>query len=471
MARLSIENTPAHIDAISTPKQKSERKSSRFKDFFKGGHSRSNLSAGSSSGSPAGSPPTSSQKGGMDLRPGFAKVGLHPSERSRALDLDEWEKVKEDNQQLGHAAKIELCKEQEDKKHRETIGSEQHAWNSPSLDVRERMDGEKAMKILGVDGDATTEHQTTATTVESTTDVVGDSHQKTLSDWERNRREKDVEDAKAESLRKACKDSTSSSTDIDRAMQGVLDRAAPFASEPDRPYNANASPASGTHPALHHSPPLVNLRSSVQDHIISDDDSVSNIENLHEDDSVLTNPSVSLEQQIADAIGQHEFRFHRSGLADVGDTGPGHVISAADRIRSKIFTDLGTSPRTPGAVLPAQTAVYKIGPLVLDSNTATALITMHAVLGSAVLFIKAMEGPWQFIVASWRLSVFLFTYKCLRKFLGWQHHGSRDVLLVPVEELGVRVMHCSTEMVATLSGTLGHAISVALMEIDLDDDA
>ena len=159
MARLSAENSADHVAALSTPRQKSEKKAKRFKEFFKGGHSRGSLSAGTSSGSPQVSPSMPSPLGGLEnMKPGFEKVGLHPSERSRALDLDQWERVKEENQELGHTARIQLYKDIEQLKRRATVGSESEVWRSSSVNAKERQEGDKAMKLLGIEDNVSDEN-------------------------------------------------------------------------------------------------------------------------------------------------------------------------------------------------------------------------------------------------------------------------------------------------------------------------
>ncbi|KAL1610794.1 hypothetical protein SLS60_002465 [Paraconiothyrium brasiliense] len=220
MARLSAENSVEHLAALKTPDQKGSRRTNRFKDFFKGGHSRANLSSGSNM-----SPPGVSPKGGVEnFKPGFEKVGLHPSERSpgseafgslppersRTLDLDEWEKLKEENKDLGHLAKMQLYKEREEMRKREDIEGD-NKTKSPMRDIL-RDENEEAMELLNVEA-GSAEAAMTADTVPTAGDKEAAAFPNLTQVHWHDYSEFETTEAlgKEDSIRKACEGSSSES--------------------------------------------------------------------------------------------------------------------------------------------------------------------------------------------------------------------------------------------------------------------
>jgi hypothetical protein len=116
------------------------------------------------------------------------------------------------------------------------------------------------------------------------------------------------------------------------------------------------------------------------------------------------------------------------------------------------------------------TQTFKLGPFKLDPNTATVLIFIPAMLYTAILFIVAMQGPVHFMVMVWKLGVLSFAYKCVGDFLGWRKDVSRDILLVPAEEVCAMVEgYCMIAMTA-LFESLAEAIAAALTVMDSDNE-
>jgi hypothetical protein len=248
MARLSAENSVEQLAALNTPDQKAPRKSSRFKEFFKGGHSRGSLSSDQNASPPGTSPPGAVE----NLRPGFEKVGLDPSERSpvsdmmeslplepsRVLDLEEWEKLKEEHQELGHLAKVQLYKEREElKRHDEGKGMQE--LESP-LSNRPRSESLKAMKVLGIEGGseekkgADVAHATTAMNKDAgTAEQLAQDEQQDISKGRASY-------SLSEAFRKTFEVSTLSSSSTSSSTDSI---------------SAIADPTPSSHPPLRHSPP------------------------------------------------------------------------------------------------------------------------------------------------------------------------------------------------------------------------
>ena len=199
MARLSAENNAEHLAALNTPKQKGGK--SRFKEFFKTGHSRPSLSAGSVGSSPPTSPAMLSPMGIENLKPGFEKVGLHPAERAKLLDLEAWEKLKEENQHLSHADKIRLYKQLEKAK-RLDDGSDQPKLASMSVGTEGQQKVSKAHEVPGFPSTASEDESAIPDDEKIVRTCI-------LGELGRDPIEQDADDMKAKMLRDACEDDTS----------------------------------------------------------------------------------------------------------------------------------------------------------------------------------------------------------------------------------------------------------------------
>lgn len=74
------------------------------------------------------------------------------------------------------------------------------------------------------------------------------------------------------------------------------------------------------------------------------------------------------------------------------------------------------------------------------------------------------------MVMVWKLGVLSFAYKCVGDFLGWRKDVSRDILLVPAEEVCAMVEgYCMIAMTA-LFESLAEAIAAALTVMDSDNE-
>ena len=191
MARFSAENNPDNHAALKTPEAKPEKKSGSFKDFFKVGYSRPNLDASTSKSSPVASPP----------RP--EHVEMPTVRRSRILDLDEWERVKEENRDLSHAEKIKLYKEREELRRRQANGGDEDVQNPSGLGVQDKRKDEESFEIEG-----------TATNEEST---IGSGHQEPMAECELNSTREDAVELGADEPCQPCVHLTANSTagDVD----------------------------------------------------------------------------------------------------------------------------------------------------------------------------------------------------------------------------------------------------------------
>ncbi|KAJ4299306.1 hypothetical protein N0V90_004550 [Kalmusia sp. IMI 367209] len=434
MARLSAENDPTP----STPTEKRSEKQNRFKKLFKSGHSRARLSTDSSSMSPR-----TSSLGIENQKPGFEKVGLHPSERSRVLDLDEWEKLKEENKHLSHPEKIQLYKRQEDMKQLGEDASHAKLLESPASEKSRHSDS-KAMKVLGI-GDA----------------ILEGLQAVAAEERGRSREQKrDATSAKAESLRKACEGSSSES-----GSSKFND-----ASSVINPVTSSVnSPVVGLYPALR---PATRLTQILAEDLSTVDptETASNMSDHGEDETTHGNPykSERLTQEVRDAIDQHEFRFHQFGFTNYDNCPASNnaQMSAADRIRAKIFAELGTTPNTEvAAKMPT-----KIGPILIkDHRTAVTIQKMLSFTGTIYLLIKAIQGPQKLFWAIWNMAVCLLAYETLRQFTGWNKDGSSDVLLTPVNELGMRLRDFGVKVLVAILEAFAHAVAKAVSELDSDD--
>ncbi|KAJ4349393.1 uncharacterized protein N0V89_008008 [Didymosphaeria variabile] len=427
MARLSAENSIEHLAALKTPDQKGSRKSNRFKDFFKGSNSRASLSSGHNM-----SPPGASPTGGVEnFKPGFEKVGLHPSERSpgseelgflppersRTLDLDEWEKLKEENKEMGHMAKMRLYKEREEMRKREGVEGENDV-EGPQRE-RSRDESVKAMEVPGIEGDLE-EGLPTADIAPAAVSKEAASPTNIAQEQERDYAISAAIEALEETIHDVCEGSTS----------------------------------------------VDDLRASAQNQVLPDE-SILNIGDPLEYASIRANASESNEQQISDAIARHEFRFHRFRVADVDSIDP--RTSTARRTRSsKIAAELEGISNT---VLPA-IRIFKIGPCQLEDTSATRTLreSFLPLTYCSLFFFKAMQGPSEFFVALWKMCALALAYNGLGKLLGWHEDGSSDVLLAPAEDLAQEVKRRCLEMMTTLLQAFAQAIAVAMRELDVEDD-
>ncbi|KAL1610793.1 hypothetical protein SLS60_002464 [Paraconiothyrium brasiliense] len=115
--------------------------------------------------------------------------------------------------------------------------------------------------------------------------------------------------------------------------------------------------------------------------------------------------------------------------------------------------------------------IYKLGPWELDDPTARVIGNFIVpITYSYILFVKAMEGPSEFLVALWKLSVMALAFNVLRRIRGWHKDGSSEVWFAPAEDLWQKVKQHCLEMITTLLRELAHAVATALQELDAEDD-
>lgn len=206
MARISRENDPEHLAYLKTPKSKSEKKPGSFKDFFKGGRSRSSLPTNTTGGSPEVSPSALTRHGGVeDMAPGFEQVGMLPVQRSRILDLDEWEKVKEENRDLSHAAKIQVYREREELKRRQADEGEEAVRKLFNVEAQDNRKDQKSLEV----GGAMAEHGNNNAKHEGTVDG---GHEEASSECEQTPIHEDAGRPEADQPYHACVPPTSTST-------------------------------------------------------------------------------------------------------------------------------------------------------------------------------------------------------------------------------------------------------------------
>jgi hypothetical protein len=176
-------------------------------------------------------------------------------------------------------------------------------------------------------------------------------------------------------------------------------------------------------------------------------DSISNIGDELDGESIRANASVTLDPQVADAIKFHEYRFHR--------------------IRTKTWMEHEASPAT---LLPP-VKLFKLGPFELDPSTARALKdSLLPFTYMLLLFAKAVQGPSEFFLALWKMIVLAVAYTGVLRLMCWQEDGSSDVLLAPAEDLAYKVKQCCKQMMETFVVALAHTTAVALRELDEEDE-
>lgn len=176
-----------------------------------------------------------------------------------------------------------------------------------------------------------------------------------------------------------------------------------------------------------------------------------------ENDVIPANSPWSSAHPIAGAISRFKLRFLRGSFKE----GPKVGNESSTITTGLVRADWGFSRNT---------QTFKLGPFALDPNIATALISMPAMLYTAILFVVAMQGPLHFIVMVWKLGVLSVAYKYVGSLLGWREDGSRDILLVPAEEVCVMVKGYWMIAMATFFEGLAGAIAAALEVTDSDDE-
>ncbi|KAF2439350.1 hypothetical protein P171DRAFT_448193 [Karstenula rhodostoma CBS 690.94] len=446
MARLSAENSAEHLAALKTPNQKAPRKSSRFKEFFRSSNSHASLGSGHNASPLGASPP-----GGVEnLKPGFEKVGLHPSERSPVSDtaesrpsdrsrlLEEWEELKKKNKEL---ANMQLYKEREELNKREE--GEGNAEEEIAMIEKSSIGSDKAMRVLGIE--RSTEEKKGADIARTTAENRDAAILEVLvQNADQNPSKSLTNDELAEVLHEAYESSTYSPTSSIFAV-------------------ANTTPS--RHPSLRHSPPLDNLRTNAQTQVLPTD-SISNIGDALDDESTRANANSSAvpSQKLSYAAGLHDFHFPRFNLID-SDTAGLHT-STTDRFYLNTLVDHDASSTKS---LPVTD--FKLGPFKVEISTARALTeSLLPFTYMVLLFSKAIQGPVELVVALWKIMVLTVAYAGLRRLMCWHEDGSSDVLLAPAEKAGHKVVQYCTQMMEMFVGALAHAILVALRELDAEDD-
>ncbi|KAL5413264.1 hypothetical protein PMIN03_003861 [Paraphaeosphaeria minitans] len=455
MARLSAENSTEHLAALKTPDQKGQRKSSRFKEFFKSSHSHASLSSVHSSSQPAVSP-----LGGVEnLKPGFKKVGLHPPdcspvsdtmkprapEPSRVLNLEDWEKLKEENSELGHLAKMKLYKEREELKQHEEGEEYQVAENYPKESSRKGT--VKAMKVLGIDSGlkkkgAGTNDITDGTRNSSTVKLVKSLHQNEDQDSGKSLTSAALAAALCDDVAELLEDlppnSTSSLLDIANSTQS-------------------------RHPSLCNSPPLEDLRINAQIQVVPTD-SISNTGDALDYESVRADASVLPSQMSVSDIDIHDYRFPRPEKISSG-TNVVHT-NASDRLYcNTLMGHDGCSTKDVNV-----TETFKLGPWKVESTIARAFTeSLLPFTYMVLLFAKAIQGPLEFFVGVWKILVLAVAYTGLRRIMRWKEDGSSDVLLAPLEEYGCKMKQCCMHIMETFIVTFGQATVEALRKLDAED--
>lgn len=158
------------------------------------------------------------------------------------------------------------------------------------------------------------------------------------------------------------------------------------------------------------------------------DDTMSDISEPRDDITVRAVPFDSLDKKVTDAVNQPETMSSHHERDNIHDTNRGTLINIIEHVRAKLLEDTGKQ-----VMLVPEAEVYKVGPLTVDDDIAMALITVPSVLYATILFITAIEGPYQFLMLVWHLVVIFIAHKGLSILSGWQEDGTCDVILVPAE--------------------------------------
>lgn len=486
MARLSVENSDEHIAALKTPDQKGARKSSRFKDFFKGSHTRT------SSGSDYHPSPLAMSALGVDenLKPGFEKVRLHPSERSpvsetieqptsgspRVSDAEESNKDSEDLRleeqirqlqvpeekkqsvkEFYQRAKMELQKEQETLKQFEQDDGHQVEESAPT-DGSNRH-SVKAMKVLGIESGLQEED---AETTGIATDAKEPSTIK-LDDPSSQTGEqvtgKDLTNAQEEG--NLLEDSTfnvsyygSDDSDSDRslAVQDLISASRPpirFSPQSKsrllRKILTKVGLTDGT---------VEDLRASARAQEIRSGQIASIVEESNEE-SVRAYASEINQRKVLQAMDARR-RTH------------------VDNIEEDAVT-VHTTARKEDTPVPANTSItnaFKIGPWEIEPERARLLIDYLPFAYGIFLFVIAIPGPLNFCTELWKVLLLAVSYIAQRKIFRNDEDGSSDVLLVPVENVAQMAKQYGTEIMEILIKMVVKSYVEALMDAseELNDE-
>ncbi|KAK7185843.1 hypothetical protein PSPO01_08093 [Paraphaeosphaeria sporulosa] len=199
---------------------------------------------------------------------------------------------------------------------------------------------------------------------------------------------------------------------------------------------AVANPTPSRHPSLRHSPPLDDLHTSAQSQV-PPIDPILNIRVVSDNDSISVNDLVIPHERAADAIDLQQYRFSRFYAVD-NKTSSAHTHMAKNGL---LRTQLHA--RLTGSLLPLTYTV--------------------------LLFAKAIQGPYEFFGAVWKVLVLAIDYTGLRRLMCWNEADSSDLLLVPLEEYGCKMKQCCTQIIGTFMGAFAQALVEALRELDAED--
>ncbi|KAF1962630.1 hypothetical protein CC80DRAFT_541785 [Byssothecium circinans] len=375
MARLSVEN----FSNPSTPNQ-SSRKSSRFKELFKGGQSRSNLSPLEGKASPQStSPPKSPIE---DIKPGFERVGLVPSERPLPVLIKR-------AMRRASTSHRESPQETLARQEQELKGVSAPHGLDTKLDA-------SAVKHTSMGASPSPTYQLKDMSADKQSEAAKATAEKEMI----NRLEYDLQRKIAEREQATTTSLMRRGAFFDILAQQDKDEAAAAEKKP------GAVPENDIHEDTMSGPTELEANNHV------DGQCPRITEEKSEDTEDIDKPKAPMNTI---AMPSRPAPIPEPELET-------RSLAAKDNIDVII---------KPNEEVPSSA----IGPFVIHSaSTATQVYQVITVLYIAILFIAAIIGPKAFALTAWRLGLFFATYEMARQQLGWNHRGARDVVVGPMKK-------------------------------------
>ncbi|KAF2638629.1 hypothetical protein P280DRAFT_528828 [Massarina eburnea CBS 473.64] len=377
MARLSAEN----FKNTATPTTRADSKSTRFKDLFRGGNSRSSLSPLSAISPPPASPPISPTG---EVKPGFQKIGLLPSERA-----------------ITGIAR-----------------NRRGAFSiSPPVSPRESLAGqEQELKGVSVSHNLDTNLEASGGTRH--TMVQEPAKPKILSEGQNTHAGE--EDGPKMPTSGTSEPATETIKELDDTTNHALD--------------SDGQPTSMSHM----------LSDDVRETVTEQQDQEAREgETAHSQahDAARVASAEELGIQPHDAgVGSSGLNSDRGIEATIST-----MTNNKEEVVAKIEpgSDSSTSASNPTAVpIPAtqqENTVSSIGPFrVKNIHTANLLYRSMMALYVYTGFIAAAFGPKTLFLTAWRFALVCATYELARQHLGWTEAGATDIVVEPVKRAGKR---------------------------------
>lgn len=485
MARLSAANSAEHIAALKTPDQKGARRSSRFKDLFKSSHVRTSSGSGYTPSPLA----MSSLRVDENLKPGFEKVGLHPSERSPVSDtmesptsgpsresgLELWKKFDGDRE-IGDMAEVQLHEEQQQLKQDKDDGDHQVEEKIPN--ESSRRNSLKARKVLGIEsGQEKEDADATGITTEAT--KAAQAKESSCSAFFHNPGQVTLGDLFGTDSLEVHHGSSHGSTD---SIHGIGDPIS--ATRLSIRYSPTSKPRSP--PAISRIIELTNLavedlrtRAQAQARTLRSN-SIAATAGDSNDDCMRDNASAfsqrvrlyfrGLNRRVVSPFGM--------GLDDT-DTNPtlakkNHTPSRNEvpLTRTSNFGPLLTSDKKHASPFEEKPVpgIFKLASIMIEAPTARALTeSLLPFTYTIILCSAAFQGPLKFCLAVWKILAAVVAYIGVRKLMCWDEDGSCDVLLAPIEDLAQKAKECSAQVMKTFLTAIARAIIEASRELDAGD--